>query len=1048
METIVNIISEVASTIVFLHIGYLFQYKGNFHNLEVETERLEHLLRRIDYKVETAKNNAEIIDSDVEKWQKDAKGLKDEIAAFLENKVRLNSWCPMWCYWLGKESKLKTSQVISLKEQGTKFSESPVSHHDDNDSCCKVLVTSQKQLLHMMTSKPVDQRALGVSIEALVALTKDFRIPLLVKKEAQTLFMKTAEIPVNSHEDIPSVAKEVCDECGRLPVAILVVATALKRKESFAWRDALTLLRNSNFDQIVDIDPNLFSSLKLSYDSLEPRDARSRFLLCSLFPEDAEISIEDLVIYSFGMRLLDRITTLEDVRNRVLTLVKGLKASCLLLEGRDDNTVKMHDVIRDVAIWIAKGEKRYLVEHDLKKWPEGATFEGNLAISLKSEYFCEIPSELGSQKLHTLVLRSKDSSLPDSFFKGMDTNLEVLDLSGMAIDSVPFSLSKLVKLRMLHLPDQVRDISLLGEIKSLEILRVNGIQKLAPEIRQLNCLKLLDLGNNNNLGVIAPNVLSNLTRLEELCIPDCFNQWQDEATDRERRNASLVELNSLTCLTTLKVHIPEGKSSPNNLCFENLVRFRISIGKCFLRYELNMSSTNFLKLSGVPLEDKFKVLLVKSEVLYLHDVKGLDDGEHLLGRQEQFLQTPQLASSRSFCKLSNLMVQSCGFNYLFHLSTARRLQQLQVLEVAVPAIIYPNINEIKIVCCPNLESIFSTSTVRNLAHLQYLTLGNKCSVFQWKAIVETSKEREGANNEPFVFPELNMMLLMGMVNLQGFCSSYGPEESLFNQKVVFPSMECMEISRLGNMEGIWNRTPPANSFQKLKSLQLNECHDLLYVGPSELLIGCLQNLEDLIVMNCKLLEEVFKSRESNSGEGIVSEDEQTSAAIDTNVVLPRLREVIQYCALPQPCLFWLSRSSSSKKVPSSNVLNGVVKKRKADATSKMVKSSNKKNSGAPKRPSSAFFVFMDDFRKSYKENFPDNKSVSVVGKAGGEKWKAMSESEKAPYVAKAVKKKAEYEKAKEEFDRKLLSGNGAEKPEESEKSSAEVHDDPEQEASS
>ncbi|KAF7141954.1 hypothetical protein RHSIM_Rhsim06G0161300 [Rhododendron simsii] len=90
---------------------------------------------------------------------------------------------------------------------------------------------------------------------------------------------------------------------------------------------------------------------------------------------------------------------------------------------------------------------------------------------------------------------------------------------------------------------------------------------------------------------------------------------------------------------------------------------------------------------------------------------------------------------------------------------------------------------------------------------------------------------------------------------------------------------------------------------------------------------------------------------------------------------------------------------------------------------------------------------MEDFRKSFKENFPDNKSVAVVGKAGGEKWKAMSESEKAPYVAKAVKKKAEYVKAKEEFDRKLLS-DVAEKPEESEKSSSEVHDVAEQEASS
>ncbi|XP_057506185.1 protein DETOXIFICATION 40-like isoform X3 [Actinidia eriantha] len=110
----------------------------------------------------------------------------------------------------------------------------------------------------------------------------------------------------------------------------------------------------------------------------------------------------------------------------------------------------------------------------------------------------------------------------------------------------------------------------------------------------------------------------------------------------------------------------------------------------------------------------------------------------------------------------------------------------------------------------------------------------------------------------------------------------------------------------------------------------------------------------------------------------------------------------------------------------------IVKKRKADPSTKKEKAS-KKNSDAPKRPPSAFFVFMDDFRKTYKENFPDNKSVSAVGKAGGEKWKEMSESEKAPYVAKATKKKAEYERAMEEFNRKVI-GNGAEKkPEESDK---------------
>ncbi|XP_052627124.1 HMG1/2-like protein [Lactuca sativa] len=77
--------------------------------------------------------------------------------------------------------------------------------------------------------------------------------------------------------------------------------------------------------------------------------------------------------------------------------------------------------------------------------------------------------------------------------------------------------------------------------------------------------------------------------------------------------------------------------------------------------------------------------------------------------------------------------------------------------------------------------------------------------------------------------------------------------------------------------------------------------------------------------------------------------------------------------------------------------------KKTAAKGKAVKDPNK-----PKRPASAFFVFMEDFRKQFKEDHPDNKSVAAVsdlpfcllsskllklcfkysvGKAGGAKWK-------------------------------------------------------------
>ncbi|KAI4331049.1 hypothetical protein MLD38_029277 [Melastoma candidum] len=126
----------------------------------------------------------------------------------------------------------------------------------------------------------------------------------------------------------------------------------------------------------------------------------------------------------------------------------------------------------------------------------------------------------------------------------------------------------------------------------------------------------------------------------------------------------------------------------------------------------------------------------------------------------------------------------------------------------------------------------------------------------------------------------------------------------------------------------------------------------------------------------------------------------------------------------------------------------MLKVRKEEDTATSKKKADKKDSGAPKRPPSAYFVFLEDFRKTYKENFPDNKSVSAVTKAGGEKWRSLSESEKAPYAEKASKKKAEYETAKIEFANKMRGNVEKATQAASEKSTSEVHDDGEEEASS
>ncbi|MQL88985.1 hypothetical protein Taro_021556 [Colocasia esculenta] len=125
-----------------------------------------------------------------------------------------------------------------------------------------------------------------------------------------------------------------------------------------------------------------------------------------------------------------------------------------------------------------------------------------------------------------------------------------------------------------------------------------------------------------------------------------------------------------------------------------------------------------------------------------------------------------------------------------------------------------------------------------------------------------------------------------------------------------------------------------------------------------------------------------------------------------------------------------------------------VKRKGTEKASKKPVKKAGKDPNKPKRPPSAFFVFMEEFRKQFQEKNPNNKSVATVGKAGGAKWKSLSEAEKAPYVNKANKRKVEFQKAMADYEKKKEAGsNSAEEENESDRSKSEVHDEDEDEES-
>ncbi|KAK2986566.1 hypothetical protein RJ640_022444 [Escallonia rubra] len=233
-----------------------------------------------------------------------------------------------------------------------------------------------------------------------------FVIEVLSKEEARVLFKQHAGNRIED-EGINPVAMDVLKECGGLPLIIRAVGEALRDRELPEWEDALQQFTNFTPQNIVNLDDQVYMTLELSFNKLKP-EAKSCLLLCSLFPEDAEISIDLLSPLAMAMGFLCSMDSIKNARDRVFSLVNSLKTSCLLLGCEDGDKVKLHDVIRDVAIYIASEDvdHRFMVKPPISVWP--AKYEARRAISLRIE---KLDDELPGKLVYLPSLEGLDINL-------------------------------------------------------------------------------------------------------------------------------------------------------------------------------------------------------------------------------------------------------------------------------------------------------------------------------------------------------------------------------------------------------------------------------------------------------------------------------------------------------------------------------------------------------------------------------------------------------------------------------------------------------------
>ncbi|KAH9688216.1 AAA domain-containing protein [Citrus sinensis] len=679
--------------------------------------------------------------------------------------------------------------------------------HGDGHKGSKVLLTARS--LDVLSRKMDSQQ--------------NFSFDVLKEDEAWSLFKKMAGDYIEGSE-FKWVAREVAKECAGLPVSIVTVARALRNKRLFEWKDALEQLRRPSSTNFKDIQPTAYKAIELSYVKLEGDELKNIFLLIGY---TAIASIDDLLMYGMGLGLFQGIKRMEAARARVQTLVHKLKASCMLLDdmtSSNEDYFSMHDVVRDVAISIASRELNVFTAIDEvvdREWSEASAIKLYTSIVLpdiKTNVLPEVRECPQLKLFHIRVDRESSTlAISDNFFSRM-TQVRVIDMTCMNLLSLPSSLGLLTNLQTLcFYYCKLQDTSVVGDLKNLEILCLRGcdITQLAVQVGQLTQLKLLDLRNCFFLKVIPPNVLSKLSRLEELYIGgDSFNKWEVEVVDGVK-NASLDELKHLPNLTSLELQIKDVDTLPRGLFFKKLERFRIHIGgwlwravqKSCREFRLKLNTKICLKdglivqLQGI--EDLELSGLLEQDVNYLVNELAKAGSSQLKHLSVRGLRAPApnpTESERHKESTNNMRLNGIIVEDNINISKALFLEKVALLkletlylssisieriwqnQVAAMSCGFQNLKRLILFNCWDLTCLFTSSIIGSFVGLQCLEIC-ECPVLKEIIVID----QEESKNNIVMFPKLQYLKIIDLRKLTSFCTGDLPIE--------FPFLKELQILR-------------------------------------------------------------------------------------------------------------------------------------------------------------------------------------------------------------------------------------------------------------
>ncbi|EOA34115.1 hypothetical protein CARUB_v10021615mg [Capsella rubella] len=356
----------------------------------------------------------------------------------------------------------------------------------------------------------------------------------LDETDAFDLFQKkVGETTLGSDPGIPELARTVAKKCCGLPLALNIIGETMSCKKTVQeWRNAINVL-NSYAAEFDGMEDKVLPLLKFSYDSLNGEHVKSCLLYCALYPEDARIVKEELIEHWICGEITDGSEGIERAEDEGYEIIGSLVRASLLMEWgeRGRGVVCMHDVVREMALWIASEmgkQKEAFVVHagvGLLEIPKVKNWNVVRRMSLRDNKIVHLVGSPECMELTTLLLgRGEYGRISSEFFNYMP-KLAVLDLwCNRSLSELPEGISNLVSLQYLNLsftsipclPKKV--LQALKKLIHLDLQYTSKLKSIVG-ISDLYSLKVLKLrGSDLPWDLDTVKELETLEHLEILTI--------------------------------------------------------------------------------------------------------------------------------------------------------------------------------------------------------------------------------------------------------------------------------------------------------------------------------------------------------------------------------------------------------------------------------------------------------------------------------------------------------------------------------------------------